>query len=60
MGELQITLLTVVPEITMSLLASTRPNTHGLACHVVDDLIERIAADHPLLDGGCLLGKGAH
>ena len=40
-------------------LTATRTNAQGLACHVADDLIERIAAGHPLTDGGCLLGKGA-
>jgi hypothetical protein len=35
-----------------------RTNAQGPACHVADDQIERIAAGHPLADGGCLLGKG--
>lgn len=35
------------------------PHTQGLACHVVDDLIERIVAGTRCQTGGCLLGKGA-
>ena len=40
-------------------MASTHPNTQGLACHVVDDQIKRIAAGTRCQTGGCLPGKGA-